>query len=1007
MTQEFRLARGGRIDRERVLNFRFDGVSYTGHPGDTLASALLANGVHLVARSFKYHRPRGILSAGVEEPNALVTLGEGARREPNVRATEAELFEGLVAESQNRWPSLRFDVGALAGLFAKLLPAGFYYKTFMWPGACWLGVYEKLIRRMGGMGRAPEYPDPERYETRYAHCDLLVVGAGPAGLSAAMEAGRSGARVILADMQSDLGGTLLVRQAKIDSKPGSEWVAGAAQSLAGLENVEVLTRTTIAGYYDHNYLVGLQRVSDHLPLAEREGAVRQRLWRIRAKRVVLATGAIERPLVFADNDRPGVMLASAVEAYINRFAVLPGRSLVVFTNNDSGYEAAFAAAGAGAGVEVIDLREVIGRDLEARARDKGVGVHTASAIVAVHGRARVRVVDVRALDVGGGKVVGPKRRIACDLVGMSGGWTPTVHLFCQARGTTVFRDDIAAFVPGAVHATMPNASAGAANGTFDLTETIEEGRRYARVGLGELGVELPAQEAPIEATGGAGPGRLRPFWTVPASKPLGHGRARHFHDFQNDSTAADLHLAAREGFRSVEHLKRYTTTGMGTDQGKTSNMNALGILSELRGDTIPEVGTTTFRPPFSGLTFGAVAGLDRGDFFTPQRKTPMHPWHEAYGAPMERAGDWLRPWYFPLPDEDRERAVQRECLAVRTRVGVADASTLGKIDLRGPDAAEFLNRIYTNAWSRLGIGRCRYGLMLNDQGYVFDDGVTTRLGDDHFHMTTTSGGVARVMVWLEDWLQTEWRDLKVYLTGVTDQWAVASLNGPEARAVLQRLTDMDLSREAFPFMSMREGRVAGVPARIFRISFTGELSFEINVPARYGMHLWEALMEAGSGFGIVAYGTEAMHVLRAEKRFIVVGQDTDGSVTPADLGMDRMVSGQKGDFLGRRSLSRPAIAAPGRRQLVGILTEDPDQVLAQGIHLTRERDVTLPARTEGFVSSTYWSPNLGRSIALGLVVDGRARHGEALFAQGLDGTPVPVQLTDSMFIDREGHRARA
>ena len=1007
MTQEFRLARSGRIERDRVLGFRFDGVSYTGHPGDTLASALLANGVHLVARSFKYHRPRVILSAGVEEPNALVTLGEGAWREPNVRATEAELFEGLVAESQNRWPSLRIDVGALAGLFAKLLPAGFYYKTFMWPGAWWHGVYEKLIRRMGGLGRSPGHPDPEHYETRHAHCDLLVVGAGPAGLSAAVEAGRSGVRVILADMQSELGGSLLVRQAEIDGKAGSEWVAGATHALAGLENVEVLTRTTIAGYYDYNYLVGLQRLRDHLPVAEREGAVRQRLWRIRAKRVVLATGAIERPLVFADNDRPGVMLASAVEAYVNRFAVLPGRLLVVFTNNDSGYEAAFAAAGAGAGVEVVDLREAIGRDLEARARGEGMGVHMASAIVAVHGRARVRAVDVMALDVFGDKVVGPRRRIACDLVGMSGGWTPTIHLFCQARGTTIFRDDIAGFVPGAAHATMPNASAGAANGTFDLAGAIEEGRRCGRAGLAELGIDLPAEQAPVEATGGAGPGRLRPFWTVPAEKPLGHGMAKYFHDFQNDSTAADLHLAAREGFRSVEHIKRYTTTGMGTDQGKTSNMNALGILSELRGDAIPEVGTTTFRPPFSGLTFGAVAGLDRGDFFTPQRKTPMHPWHEARGAPIECAGDWLRPWYFPLPGEDREKAVQRECVAVRTRVGVADASPLGKIDLRGPDAAEFLNRIYTNAWSRLGIGRCRYGLMLNEQGHVFDDGVTTRLGDDHYHMTTTSGGAERVMVWLEDWLQTEWRDLKVYLTGVTDQWTVASLNGPAARAVLERLTDMDLSREAFPFMSMREGRVAGVPARIFRISFTGELSFEINVPARYGMHLWEALMEAGGGFGIVAYGTDAMHVLRAEKGFIVIGQDTDGTVTPADLGMDRMVSRNKGDFLGRRSLLRPAIAAPGRRQLVGILTKDPDHVLAQGIHLTQERDVTLPARTEGFVSSTYRSPNLGRSIALGLVVDGRARHGESLFAQGLDGTAVPVRLTDSVFIDREGHRARA
>ena len=1006
MTQPFRLPRGGRIVRERMLGFRFDGTGYTGHPGDTLASALLANGVHLVARSFKYHRPRGIFSAGVEEPNALVTLGEGDRREPNVPATQIELFDGLVAQSQNRWPSLRLDVGALAGLFAGLLPAGFYYKTFMWPGAWWHRVYAKLIRRMGGLGRSPAHPDPDRYQTRHAHCDLLVVGGGPAGLSAAVEAGRSGARVILADMQSELGGGLLAQPAEIDGSSGRWWVANGAPTLTGLENVEVLTRTTIAGYYDYNYLVGLERLSDHLAPAEREGAARARLWRIRARRVVLATGAIERPLVFANNDRPGVMLASAVEAYVHRFAVLPGRSLVVFTNNDSAYEAVFAAAGTGAHAEVVDLREAIGRSLEARARDEGIRVRTASAIVAVHGRAQVRAVDVMALDAAGEKVVGPKRRIACDLVGMSGGWTPTIHLFCQARGSTVFRNDIAAFVPGAAHATMPNASAGAANGTFDLAGAIAEGRRCARAALGELGIELPAERAPVEATGGAGPGRLRALWSVPSDKPLGRGRPGHFHEFQNDATAADLHLAAREGFGAVEHLKRYTTTGMGTDQGKTSNMNALGILAEARGDPIPEVGSTTFRPPFTGLTFGAVAGLDLGDFFTPRRTTPMHPWHEARGAPMECAGDWLRPRCFPQPGEDRENAVERECVAVRARVGLADASTLGKIDLRGPDAAELLNRVYTNAWSGLGIGRCRYGLMLNEQGHVFDDGVTTRLGPDHYHMTTTSGGAERVMVWLEDWLQTEWRDLKVYLTGVTDQWAVASLAGPEARAVLERLTDMDVSRDAFPFMSMREGRVAGVPARLFRISFTGELSFEINVPARYGMHLWEAVMDAGRDFGIVAFGTDAMHVLRAEKGFIVVGQDTDGTVIPADLGMDGRVSGTKGDFLGRRSLSRPALAAPGRGQLVGVLTENPEHVLTQGIHLTRERRVTLPAPTEGFVSSTYRSPNLGRSIALGLVVDGRARLGESLFAQGLDGTAVPVRLADSVFIDPEGRRAR-
>jgi sarcosine oxidase subunit alpha len=997
-SEQHRLDRGGRIDRRQPLRFTFDGAGYEGYAGDTLASALLANGVHLVGRSFKYHRPRGIVAAGAEEPNALVQLGQGARTEPNVRATQVELYDNLSAASQNCWPSVRFDLWALNGILGPLFPAGFYYKTFMWPQSWWRRVYERLIRRAAGLGRAPAAPDPDRYEHMHAHCDVLVVGAGPAGLMAALAAGRSGARVILVDEQPELGGALLSEP--IDH-PAAAWLRSVAAELETCAELRVLTRTTAFGYYDHNFLGLLERVTDHLPAGAAPHLPRQRLWKVRARQVVLATGALERPLIFAENDRTGVLLASAARTYVNRYAVKPGRRAVVFTNNDSAYRTALDLLRAGVGVSVIEARADPQGSLPAEARAAGISVLAGHAIIGTKGRHRVASVQVRRLNDSGDQVEGPVDTIPCDLLCVSGGWNPTIHLQSQSRATPRYDDARALFLPGEPR--QPERSAGACSGAFALRACLEQGACAGRDAAAAVGftAELPALpelDEPEEAP-------ARTMWLVPSGRPL--QRSKMFVDLQNDVTAADLRLALGEGYRSIEHVKRYTTTGMGTDQGKTANVNALGIVAEITGQSVADLGVTTFRPPYTPITFGAVAGRNCGAMLDPVRRTPMHGWHEAHGAVFEDVGQWKRPWYYPGAGEDMAAAVAREVRATRAGIGILDASTLGKIDLQGPDAAALLNRVYTNAWGQLPIGRCRYGLMLGEDGMVFDDGVTTRLGEHHYLMSTTSGGAARVLAWLEEWLQTEWPELEVYCASVTEQWAMIAVSGPDARKLLGELAeDIDLAPDTFPHLSVREGNVRGVPARVFRISFTGELGFEIQVPASYGLAVWEACIEAGAKYGITPFGTEAMHVLRAEKGYIITGQDTDGTVTPDDLGMHWIVAQQKADFIGKRSLSRAEVQRPGRKQLIGLLPELANELLEEGAQLVADPHQPIPMAMIGHVTSSYMSPSLGRSFALALVKDGRACIGERLYVPMLDRT-IAVTVTEPVFVDQEGARLRA
>jgi len=999
--QPCRLPGGGRVDRDKPLTFSFDGKQFTGYAGDTLASALLANGVHLVGRSFKYHRPRGILSCGVEEPNALIQLGRGAGTQPNLRATQIELYPGLEAFSQNRWPTLRLDAGEINNLLSRVLPSGFYYKTFMWPKRAWMS-YERFIRRAAGLGRAPDGPDPDTYDKMHAHCDVLVAGGGPAGLAAALAAARAGARVILADEQAEFGGALLGRQDRIDDKPAMEWVAATVRELESFDDVRLLSRSTVAGYYDHNYLTVVERVTDHLAPGTQPDRPRQRLWKVRAAQVVLATGAHERPLVFHGNDCPGVMLASAAQAYLNRFAVRPGNRALVVTNNDSAYAVACDLADAGVGVTMVDVRREPPEPRRAVLRKRGVEVLAGHGIAAISGRQRVSGAEVAPLDASGDVFTGTPSSIDCDIVCMSGGWNPAVHLFSQSRGRLVYDEQKCCFVPG--ESVQAERSAGAASGAFELAYALSEGREAGKSAASDAGfrkrgsavsprVELE-EETPIE-----------PMWVMPG-RSRGAPFAKHFVDFQNDVTAADIVLAAREGYRSVEHLKRYTTTGMGTDQGKTANVNALVVLAGQLGVDVSALGTTTFRPPYTPVTIGALAGRDIGELADPVRVTPMHAWHVAHGAKFEDVGQWKRPWYYPRAGESMHDAVNRECLATRNAIGILDASTLGKIDIRGPDAVELLDRIYTNNWKSLAIGRCRYGLMCGEDGMLFDDGVTTRLGEQHYLMTTTSGNAARVLAWLEEWLQTEWPELRVYCNSVTEQWCTAGIAGPLARDLLAELcSDIDLSSDAFPFMACRDGTVAGIPARVMRVSFTGELSYEINVAANFGMALWTTLMNAGQKFGITPFGTETMHVLRAEKGFIIAGQDSDGTVTPADLGMSWALSKSK-DFIGKRSMSRPDSVRSDRKQLVGLLTESAQQVLPEGSQIV---DTLLPAppmKMIGHVTSSYYSANLGHSIALALIKGGHGRHGERVDIPLLDRT-IGATITAPRFFDPGGERMNA
>ncbi|XDZ62922.1 sarcosine oxidase subunit alpha family protein [Alphaproteobacteria bacterium LSUCC0396] len=990
-----------RIDRNKPVQFTFDGRSYTGFAGDTLASALLANDVHLVGRSFKYHRPRGILSAGSEEPNALIRLGKRAYAEPNLRATQIEIFDGLYAESQNRMPSLKFDIGAINSVLGRFFPAGFYYKTFMWPASMWMS-YEHVIRHAAGLGKAADdHNDPDRYEKTHAHCDVLVAGGGAAGLMAAKQAAKGGARVILADEQNEFGGWLLGEaNTSIGDVPALDWISTMLADLAAMPNVTLLPRTTVFGYMDHNYLTLNERVTDHLP-SRPAHLPRQRLWKVRAKQVIIAQGAHERPLVFAGNDLPGVMLAGAVRTYINRYGVCPGRRAIVVCNNDDAYRTALDLCHAGADVVITDLRNDAKGPLITAARNAGIEILQGHAIIAAYGNRRVARVEIAPVNDSVTAISGDILHRDCDLIAMSGGLSPAVHLHSQARGKLQWDDAKLCFRPSATH--EPSFNIGACNASFDLATALKEAIRAGTKAAAAAGHKTTALTAPDVVSAKQ---NWKPLaaWKIPNGHGAGRG-PKAFVDFQNDVTASDVSLAAREGYQSVEHLKRYTTTGMGTDQGKTSNINALAILADALGNEIPEVGTTTFRMPYTPSNIGAIAGRDIGDLFDPVRLTRMDAWHRANGAKFEHVGQWMRAWYYPQGDETIHDAVNREVTAARTTAGLLDASTLGKIDIRGRDAAEFLNRLYTNAWSKLGVGKCRYGLMLKDDGMVMDDGVTTRLGENHFHMTTTTGGAAGVLDWMEEWLQTEWPDLEVYLTSVTEQWAVATLSGPNAGKILQDAgIDFDLSPAEFPFMSMKEGHIGGLPARIFRISFTGELSYEINVAARHGLALWTHLMKAGKPHGITPYGTEAMHVLRAEKGFIIVGQETDGSVTPHDLGMNWIVSKTKSDFIGKRALARETMAYDNRKQLVGLLCSEPSTVIPEGAHAVLDPDQPMPMEMLGQVTSSYFSPNCGRSIAMAMLKGGHARKGETVFFPMLDGTVLEAKIVDPVFFDPKGER---
>ena len=996
----YRVSGAGRVDHSRPVRFTFNGEAFEGRKGDTLASALLANGVHLVGRSFKYHRPRGILSAGSEEPNALVGVNRGAgRAEPNTRATVLEVFDGLNTISQNHWPSLKRDVGAINDALYMLFSAGFYYKTFMWPKSFWNKVYEPFIRNAAGLGKSPSVPDPDTYASRFAHCDVLVVGAGPAGLAAALAAAKSGAKVIVVDEQAETGGSLLSDpETKINGLPAWDWLKETNSALAAMQNVTLLTRTTAIGYY-HQNLVGLcQRLTDHLPELP-EHAPRERLWRVRAKQVVLAQGAIEKPLVFDGNDRPGVMLAGSARTYLNRYGVKVGNRPVIVTSHDSAWFAAFDLARAGAKVAaIVDTRNKVSDSLVSRA--KALGIETLCGWTVSGTKGRLRVSSVRVNPLGAGVSVGAARAIACDALLMSGGWTPSVHLFSHTKGKLDWNEERQMFLPG--EPTEECRCAGAGNGKFGLAESLAEGAAAGTAAA--AGGGFPASAGSYD-TDGETPTSGAGNREMPTDKNASWAKA--FVDFQNDVTAKDIRLAVREGFRSIEHIKRYTTTGMATDQGKTSNINGLAIASDAVKRPAPEIGLTTFRPPYTPTTFGAFAGYNRGSLFEVTRKTPIDSWAEENGAAYEPVALWRRAWYFPKPGETMHRAVARECRATRQSLGMFDASTLGKIEIVGPDAAEFMNRMYTNAWTKLAPGRLRYGLLLGEDGFIRDDGVIGRLSADRFHVTTTTGGAARVLNTMEDYLQTEWPELKVWLTSTTEQWAVIALNGPNARNLLEPLVEgMDLSNEAFPHMSVAQGNICGVPTRLFRVSFTGELGFEVNVPARYGRAVWEALHNAGQQYGITPYGTETMHVLRAEKGYIIVGQDTDGTVTPDDAGLTWAIGKAKPDFVGKRSLIRPDILNADRKHLVGLLTRDPKVVLEEGAQIVADPKQPVPMTMIGHVTSSYWSETLGRSIALALVEGGKAIQGQTIHVPMPDKTHA-AEITGMVFIDPDGKRLNA
>ncbi len=1001
MTKKLRVKTSKFIDETYKVSFKFNGKTFFGYKGDTLASALLANNVHLVGRSFKYHRPRGIMTAGSEEPNAIVQLHKDtSRTEPNVRATEIEIYEGLEASSQNCWPSVNFDIGGINNFLSPLLPAGFYYKTFMWPASFW-EKYEYFIRKSAGLGKSPTEPDPDIYEHKYIHCDVLVVGAGISGIMAAKTAAKNGYKTLLVDEKPYLGGSTIYQnfeQFKINNQISSSWLEKEINEIKKIKNLEIKIRTSVTAYHGYNFLLARENLTDHMPLEQRNNKIRHRLLKIRAKKVITATGSLERPLIFDNNDRPGILLSSAIEKYANFYGVACGEKNVLFTNNDSAYETAISLYQKGINVEaIIDNREETDSKLIKETEKNNIKVYKGYTVVDTYGYKRVNKVSIMQLSKDGQKAIGSKISISCDCLGISGGWTPAVHLFTQSGGKLKFRDEDQVFIPNIYPSDQ--ISIGSCNGDFTLDEilstvpkTLKEFLNLKKIDYEDLEIKSSFNKS------------KRNIWLLPSDKII--GKTKPFVDYQNDATAKDIKLALREGFRSIEHVKRYTTTGMGTDQGKLGNMHALGIISETAGSKMGELGTTTFRPPYTPLTFGTIVGRNVGEYFDVFRKTPIHEWHVENKAEFENVGQWKRAWYYPKNGENMHDAVQRESKAARDSAGILDASTLGKIDIQGTDASEFLNRVYTNAWSKLAIGKCRYGLMLNEDGMVYDDGVTTRLDENHYIMTTTTGGAATVLGKLEDYLQTEWPELDVYLTSVTDHYATVSVCGPNSKKIVsQVIPDLDFSDENFPHMSFKNAKIGSIKCRVMRISFTGEHSYEINIQANYGKSVWEKCIEAGKEFDITPYGTETMHLLRAEKGFIIVGQDTDATMTPIDLQMDWIVSKKKYDFIGKRSLYRSDTIREDRKQLVGLLTENPDEVLEEGAQIIADIKKS-PVEMLGHVTSSYYSPNLKKSIALGVVRGGKNMMGQKLIIP-MENKQINVTVADPVFLDKENKRLNA
>ncbi len=986
------------IEKNKKLNFYFDGKKYQGYEGDTLASALLANNIHLVGRSFKYHRPRGIVSAGSEEPNGIVQLETKEYTEPNRRVTEIQLYEDLKAFSQNNWPNINFDFGAINDLLSPFFPAGFYYKTFMWPPKFWK-TYEFFIRHAAGLGKSPKKDDPHKYEHFHYHCDLLVVGSGVSGLYTAEIAARNNLKVLLIEQENEIGGEILTtlgENTKINNTLINEWKNNVINNLKNFSNVKIVSNTTCFAYFHYNLLLAIQDLEPENGLTKTH-EIRQRIWKIRSKKVVLATGAIERPIIFNNNDRPGIMLSNSARKYLNKFGVAVGKNLVFFTNNDSAYETAIDYLQRGVNIQaIVDVRSETNGHFPKKAKELGITILNGYEISNTTGRLRVKEVKLKKLSSNYRDENNSSITIKCDTICVSGGWTPTVHLFTQSKGKLKYRNFDGSFIPE--EAFQNTLCVGSCNGDYSLHKILELLPKKVNnfLNISENNNSENETYKTIKVLNGD----HQNIWITSKEKI---SKTKMFVDFQNDVTAKDIKLALKEGFQSIEHVKRYTTTGMATDQGKTSNVNALGIISELSNTDISELGTTTFRLPYTPVTFGALAGRHVKEFFDLERTTPMHDWHIKNGALFEDVGQWKRAWYYPKNKENLSSALNREVKATRDSLGILDASTLGKIDIQGRDVSEFLNRIYTNAWSKLEIGKCRYGVMLGDDGMVIDDGVTTRLGEYHYLMSTTTGNAASVLSKLEDWLQTEWPELEVYLTSVTEQYGTISLNGPNSRKLMQKLnSDYDFSKENFSHMSFKNINLCGVECRVMRISFTGELCYEINVPSGYAKYLWEICIEKGQEFSITPYGTEAMHVLRAEKGFIIVGQETDGSVTPIDLDMDWIVSKKKYDFVGKRALNRSDTIKKDRKQLVGLKTKDPNKVLEEGAQLV-EALTTLPMKMVGHVTSSYFSPNLDRSFALALIKGGLEKKGKKLFAP-MENETIEVEITDPVFIDPENVR---